>query len=165
MMLSATIALPAAAQAGTIRGTVSDSAGAGLANAAVTVEGTTLRAVSGSGGGYEIRGVPAGTQTVRVRLIGYRAESAEVTVTATDATTQDFTLLRSPVQLAPIDVVVGSRARHTAEDVVDRLPDVRIEMHGIHDAGIAVGLPDHIAKGEADICQRRTEALPAVGRD
>ena len=77
MMLSAAIALPAAAQAGTIRGTVSDSAGAGLANAAVTVEGTTLRAVSRTGGAFEIRGVPAGTHTVRVRLIGYRAESAD----------------------------------------------------------------------------------------
>ena len=40
MMLTATAAAPLAAQAGTIRGTISDSAGPGLANAAVTVEGT-----------------------------------------------------------------------------------------------------------------------------
>ena len=51
---------PLWAQAGTIRGTVSDSAGDALANAAVTVEGTGLRAASGAAGTYEIRGVPAG---------------------------------------------------------------------------------------------------------
>ena len=76
MILSATVVLPVAAQAGTIHGTISDSAGPGLANAAVTVEGTALRGVSGTGGAYEIRGVPSGTYTVRVRLIGYRSESA-----------------------------------------------------------------------------------------
>ena len=140
MMLSAAIAVPVAAQAGTIRGTVSDSAGAGLANAALTVDGTTLRAVSGSGGAYEIRGVPAGAHTVRVRLIGYRAESAEVNVTATDATTHDFTLLRSAVQLAPIDVVVGSRARHTAEEElavpVDIFPAEELQRQGSNETSI-----------------------------
>ena len=44
-------AAPLGAQAGTIRGTVSDSAGAGLANAAISVEGTTLRGTSGQTGG------------------------------------------------------------------------------------------------------------------
>ena len=57
----------AAAQAGTLRGTVADSSGAPLPNAAVTVEGTGLRATTGADGSYEIRGVPAGTYTVRAR--------------------------------------------------------------------------------------------------
>jgi hypothetical protein len=134
LSLTLTPAAPLAAQAGTLRGTISDSAGAGLPNAAVSVEGTTLRTVSGTGGAYEIRGVPAGTHTVRVRLIGYRSESAEVTVAETDATTRDFTLLRSAVQLAPIDVVVGSRARHTAEEElavpVDIFPAEELQRQG-----------------------------------
>jgi iron complex outermembrane recepter protein len=140
MMLSATIALPLTAQAGTIRGTVSDSAGAGLANAAVTVDGTTLRTVSGSGGTYEIRGVPAGTHTVRARLIGYRSGTTEVIVGGAEVVTQDFTLLRSAVQLAPIDVVVGSRARHTAEEElavpVDIIPAERLERQGTTETGV-----------------------------
>jgi iron complex outermembrane recepter protein len=140
LTLTATAAAPLWAQAGTIRGTISDSAGAGLANAAVTVEGTTFRAVSGTGGAYEIRGVPAGTHTVRVRLIGYRSESAEVTVAATDATSRDFTLLRSAVQLAPIDVVVGSRARHTAEEElavpVDIFPAEELQRQGSTETSI-----------------------------
>ena len=53
---------------------------------------------------------------MRVRLIGFQAASAPVTIVSTDETRQDFTLVRSPVELAPIDVVIGSRARHTASE-------------------------------------------------
>jgi iron complex outermembrane recepter protein len=134
LTLTVAAAVPLAAQAGTIRGTVSDSAGAGLANAAISVEGTTLRGTSGAGGSYEIRGAPAGTHTMRVRLIGYRSATAEVSVAGSDAVTQDFTLTRSAVQLAPIDVVVGSRARHTAEDElavpVDIFPAEELQRQG-----------------------------------
>ena len=108
-------ATPLLAQ-GTLRGTVSDSTGSPLSNAAISVDGTALRTTSGDQGGYEIRGVPAGTRVVRARLIGFQAASAPVTVVSTDETRQDFTLARSSVQLAPIDVVIGSRARHTASE-------------------------------------------------
>ena len=140
LMLAAATSQPLMAQAGTIRGTVSDSSGSGLANAAVVVDGTTLRATSGATGGYEIRGAPAGTHTVRVRLIGYRSAEAEVTVPAGDAVTQDFTIARSPVQLAPIDVVVGSRARHTAEEElavpVDIFPAEELQRQGSTETSI-----------------------------
>ena len=115
-LLLSTIAVPLAAQSGTVRGTVSDSSGAGLANATVSVEGTDLRSTTGGGGTYEIKGVPAGAHTLRVRLIGYEAATAPVTVPAGDVVQQDFTLARSTVQLAPINVVVGSRAQHTAAE-------------------------------------------------
>ena len=88
---------PLAAQAGVLQGTVSDSAGGLLANASVTVEGTGLRATTGANGGYEVRGVPAGTHTVRVRLIGFQAASAAVTVAGGDVVAQDFTLAESTV--------------------------------------------------------------------
>jgi iron complex outermembrane receptor protein len=59
---------------------------------------------------------------------------AVVTVAATAPTTRDFTLLRSAVQLAPIDVVVGSRARHTAEEElavpVDIFPAEELQRQG-----------------------------------
>jgi iron complex outermembrane recepter protein len=115
-LLVAGMASPLAAQNGTIRGSISDSSGSPLANASISVDGINLRTTSGAQGTYELRGVPSGRQTLRVRLIGYKAESAPVTVVATDAVRQDFTLGRNPVQLAPIDVVVGSRARHTAAE-------------------------------------------------
>ena len=58
---------PLMAQNGTIRGTVADSGGTPLPNASLTVDGTELRASSGSRGDYELRGVPEGRRTVRVR--------------------------------------------------------------------------------------------------
>jgi iron complex outermembrane receptor protein len=109
-------ATPLLAQAGTLRGTVADSSGSPLPNASISVEGTGLRTTSGNRGVYEIRGVPGGPRVVRARLIGFQAASAPVTVVSTGETRQDFTLARSPVELAPIDVVIGSRARHTASE-------------------------------------------------
>jgi iron complex outermembrane receptor protein len=134
LAVSAALAGPLAAQAGTLRGTIADSAGTPLPNAAVVVDGTEARGVSGGAGQYEIRGVPAGQHTVRVRLIGYQASSARVDVTAGEETRQDFTLSRSTVQLAPIDVVVGSRARHTAAEElavpVDIFPAEQLSQQG-----------------------------------
>jgi iron complex outermembrane receptor protein len=127
-------ALPLAAQSGTLQGTVSDSGGAPLVNASVTVEGTGLRATTGTTGEYQLRGVPAGTHTVRARLIGYQAATAAVTITPNDVTRHDFALGQSTVQLAPIDVVVGSRARHTAAEElavpVDVFPAEQLQQQG-----------------------------------
>jgi len=133
-LIIAGAATPVLAQTGTIRGTIADSSGSGLANASVTVDGTDLRATSGSGGQYEIRGVPAGQRTVRVKLIGYLAATAAVSVDAGAEARKDFTLGRSAVQLAPIDVVVGSRARHTASEElavpVDVFPAEQLQQQG-----------------------------------
>lgn len=131
---------PLAAQAGTLQGTVTDSAGTSLPNAAVTVEGTGLRATTGATGGYVLRGVPAGSYTVRARLIGFQAATARVTVEGGATVQQNFTLARSTVQLAPIDVVVGSRARHTAAEElavpVDIFPAERLAQQGSTETSI-----------------------------
>jgi iron complex outermembrane recepter protein len=116
LSLSVILAAPLAAQSGVLQGTVSDTAGTTLPNASVSVEGTGLRVVTGANGGYEVRGVPAGRYTVRVRLIGYQAAVGQVTVEAGAVVRHDVALTKSTVQLAPIDVVVGSRARHTAAE-------------------------------------------------
>jgi iron complex outermembrane receptor protein len=130
-----TLAAPLSAQGGgTLRGSVTDSSGAPLPSASITVEGTGLRTTSSAQGTYEIRGVPAGTRVVRVRLIGFQAVSTPVTVVASDETRQDFTLARSTEQLAPIDVVIGSRARHTASEElavpVDVFPAEVLQQQG-----------------------------------
>ena len=127
-------AFPLAAQTGTIRGTIADSSGSPLANASVTVDGTELRATSVSGGGYELRGVPSGRRTVRARLIGYQVATATIDVRPGGEEQLDLTLGRSAVQLAPIDVVVGSRARHTAAEElavpVDVFPAEELQQQG-----------------------------------
>ncbi len=140
VMLTVAAPVPLAAQAGTIQGTVSDSAGGTLANAAISVEGTGLRATTGASGTYEVRGVPSGTHTMRVRLIGYQSAAVDVNVPAGDVARQDVTLMRSPVRLAPIDVVVGSRGRHTAAEElavpVDVFPAEQLQQQGSSETSV-----------------------------
>src|SRR5216110_2003021 len=103
------------AQNGAIRGRIADAAGAPLARAMVAAEGSGLHATSDDQGRYEIRGVSAGAYLLRVRLLGYQPRTARVVVDQS-AVTQDFTLTAQPISLSPVDVVVGSRARHTAAE-------------------------------------------------
>lgn len=133
------LASVAVAQTGLVRGKVVDSTGAGVSGAIVAVDRTQLRVTSGADGRYSIRGVPAGAQTIRARVIGYRPTTMAVTVTANATVDLDITVTKSPVQLAPIDVVVGSRARHTAADElavpVDVFPAEVITKQGTSELG------------------------------
>jgi iron complex outermembrane receptor protein len=103
-------------QGGTLRGRVADAAGNALARAQVSVEGVGLRTSSDEQGRYELRGIPAGTYSVRARLLGYVPLSARVTVGDGATVEQNFTLATQPISLSPVDVTVGSRARHTAAE-------------------------------------------------
>lgn len=133
IVVLAVLASPLSAQSGSLQGRVTDSAGAAIAGATVTVDRSGLSTTSGPDGRYLLRGVPTGSRTVRVRAIGFVAVSADFEV-GSSITTHDFTLPRTPVQLAPIDVVVGSRARHTAAEElavpVDIIPSTIITQQG-----------------------------------
>src|SRR5438132_2719008 len=109
-----------AAQAGVIRGRVTDSTGAALGRVSVTIEALGERATTDDQGNYEFKSVPAGSHTVRARLLGYVPLVVRVSVTAGQPTRQDFALRTQPIALSPIDVVVGSRARHTAPELLER---------------------------------------------
>src|SRR5262245_3548055 len=90
---------PALAQTGTVSGTVTDNAGAALADADVRVEGTFLHASSDANGRFTISGVPPGERRLRVLLLGYRAGTKAVTVTAGGTVQADFSLERTPIPL------------------------------------------------------------------
>src|SRR5258705_10203428 len=70
----------AVAQSGAIRGRVLDATGQPLARASISAEGSGLTTSTNDQGRYEIRGVSAGTYTVRVRLLGFVAQAAKGTV-------------------------------------------------------------------------------------
>ncbi len=115
LMLIATSAR-LAAQGGTVRGRVADTTGAPLARVSVSIEAIGARATTNEQGEYEIRGVPAGTHSVRARLLGYVPQIVRVAVSEGQPARQDFALHTQPIGLAPVDIVVGSRARHAASD-------------------------------------------------
>jgi iron complex outermembrane receptor protein len=102
------------AQGGTVRGRVVDSAGIAIAQAVVSVDPAGLRATTRDNGEYAITHVPAGVYTLRVRRLGYLTPSASLTIAEGQTVTQNFTVTHSVVSLA--EVVIGSRARHTAAD-------------------------------------------------
>jgi outer membrane receptor protein involved in Fe transport len=99
-------------QTGSISGRVTDDQGAPLASAQVFIEGTTLGAVTQPNGSYAIARVPVGTRTIRARIIGYRSQTASVTITAGQRSTQNFTLARDPLQLQTV-VVTGTQTPRT----------------------------------------------------
>ena len=113
VLLAMPVAQPAAraqeAQTGSIGGKVVDEHGAPITSVQVFVDRTTLGALTRGDGSYVLGRVPAGTHLVRARLIGFRPESATVTVTAGQRATQDFTLRSDPLQLQSV-VVTGTSA-------------------------------------------------------
>jgi TonB-linked SusC/RagA family outer membrane protein len=92
---------------GTISGIVSDSSGTPVAGARVSVDGLSIATSSGQTGRYAIAGVPAGSHTVRARLLGYRLQQQQATVVAGQTTTLDFRLNIAPAELERVVVSTG----------------------------------------------------------
>ena len=104
----------AAAQGGTIRGRIADSTGVPIAQAVIVLDPGGLRATSRDNGDYVISRVPSGSYTMRVRRLGYVTPAANVTVAEGQTVRQDFLVNHAAISLT--DVVIGSRARHTAAE-------------------------------------------------
>lgn len=129
-------ALPAWAQAtGTIEGRIT-AAGTGrpVADARVEVLGTTLVGTTGANGRYVIRGILAGTHTVRAGAIGYSRMEGSTTVATGQTVTLDFTLNRAIIQMDEV-VVTGTAGGQQKRElgitvssiqVVEKLEDVPI---------------------------------------
>jgi len=103
-----------AAQGGTIRGRIADSTGVPIAQAVIVLDPGGLRATSRDNGDYVISRVPSGSYTVRVRRLGYVTPAADVTIGEGQTVRQDFLVNHAAISLT--DVVIGSRARHTAAE-------------------------------------------------
>src|SRR5512144_1794218 len=104
------------AQTGTVTGRVSEKGGAPIAGAEVRVDSTTIHASTDGDGRYTLRDVPAGRRIVRALMLGYKALTHEVTVEAGSTATVDFVLEETVLPTSGGEVVVGSRAKHTAAD-------------------------------------------------
>ena len=104
-------ALPAqeTAATGTIAGRVVDEQGTGIAGAQIYIDRPALGTQTRGNGDYTLTRVPAGSYTLHARLLGYRPDTASVTVTANRTATQNFTLRRDPLQLQTM-VVTGTQS-------------------------------------------------------
>lgn len=100
---------PAAAQAtGTLVGTVRDAASQRPLEAVqVYIGGSGIGALTNAAGRFLMLNVPAGEVTLVAELVGYRAGSQTVTVTAGESTVANFTLDQTAIALDQI-VVTGA---------------------------------------------------------
>jgi TonB-linked SusC/RagA family outer membrane protein len=92
---------------GSITGRITDStSGQPLGAVSIAVDGTLRRTASNMDGSYTISEVPAGTQRITVRRIGYGGKTATVNVTAGGTVRADFGMTAQAAALGEI-VVTG----------------------------------------------------------
>ena len=113
-------AMVAAQQPATVSGTVTSEAGTPLQAANVFLEGMGLGGVTNAQGRYTFT-VPAtratgGAATLTARLLGYKPESAPITLAPGGQITHDFRLVVNPLRLDEV-VVTGAGTTSTRERV------------------------------------------------
>ena len=106
--------LASSAQTGSVRGKVADSTGAPITGAVVALDPGGLRATTRDNGDYVIPRVAPGTYNLRVRRLGYNAPTQAVVVADGEIAQRDFIVNHAAISLT--EVVIGSRAMHTAAD-------------------------------------------------
>ena len=167
-------AAPLLAQ-GAISGTVTDAESlAPVAGAQVFVAGTVIGTLSGAEGTYRLDGVPAGEQTVTVRLIGYRELSQTVTVQSGQVATADFAVEQTALRIQDIVVtgVVGETPQVKLPFTVERLSAQDLPVPSADAstllAGKAAGMQVVSGSGQpgqaADILLRGPTSINASGR-
>jgi TonB family protein len=97
---------------GGVVGTVRDSTGAGLVGAELSVVGTDLRTRSDESGAFRLTNVRRGTAALRVRRLGFRPTTVEVTVDSGANAPVKVTLARLAQELTPV-LVRADRRRYT----------------------------------------------------
>ncbi len=123
---------PAAAQAGTIRGTVYVSRSEPLPKARVVVEGTALTATTNAEGEFEIQGIPPSTYQLKITFPGYKDTTQPVEVVA-GRTVSIEADLEFGGQFGEDIVVTGSRFREKRLEspvTVESVSSRSLEMSG-----------------------------------
>ncbi|MEO7996948.1 MAG: SusC/RagA family TonB-linked outer membrane protein [Gemmatimonadaceae bacterium] len=92
----------AAAQRGSLIVHVTDRASVAIAQAQVSIVGTTLGGLTNADGRVTIGGVPAGSQQIRVLRIGYGEQKKTVTVAAGSPQTVEIQVSSVAITLTPV---------------------------------------------------------------
>lgn len=128
MVALAVLAVPLAAQQGSITGKVTDQGtGQPLAGARVQVVGTNLAGVSNPQGQYTIRAVTSGPHELRVVMLGYASLTRNVTVAAGEPTTVDWALRAVPFALEEITTTaVGEQRSRELGNAITRVDAAKL---------------------------------------
>jgi iron complex outermembrane receptor protein len=128
ILLSASFAF-AQQQTGILKGKVTTSDGKAAEFVNITIKGTSLGTAVNVTGHYTVKNIPAGTYTVTASFVGLITRNEQVTLTAGQTTTLNFTLTENKEQLQ--DVVIkdykhNKFVRKETDDIA-RLPLKNLE--------------------------------------
>src|ERR1043166_9330891 len=148
---------PLAAQqtTGKIEGTVSDQAGAPIANAQVFVVGTSFGAVTNDKGYYFVNNVPVGTYSLRAHLLGGQTITENIKMQSSAFVLTGITVTAAANPIVPRDQVTSKGI--VAGDLVENLPvdDVRAILSltpGVVESGAGAGVSIRGGRpGEANV--------------
>jgi len=129
---------------GTVRGQITDAVTQRpLSGAQVSIPGSGLGSIANANGQYLILNVPAGTQTVRVELIGYGMAEQTVSVSGGAAAVADFGLSQQALELNEL-VVTGTAGRTQRRAVGNSVS--KVEAAEVTDA-VPVGSLQELLQG------------------
>jgi len=112
----------AAAQGGTLQGTVTASNGGPLQEARVIVLGTSLFGSTGPDGKYVIRRVPAGHADIRVIRVGFQEQKKAIAVLDGQTATLDVVMSQTVVQLQEVvTTATGEQRRVEVGNAVENV--------------------------------------------
>jgi hypothetical protein len=145
------------AQTGTVSGAVVGPDGRPLAYANVIILGTNLGAMSLNDGKFTIKGVPAGTYTIKAMMMGYKAEEkAGIIVDGGKDTRIEFRLEQTIVMKTQEIVVTAEKkmVEVTASDTRAAVSSEQLEEMPVDDVLEAVALKAGIVKQGDDMYVR-----------
>lgn len=96
----------------TVAGVVRGEGGLEIAAVEVALVGTALRTLTDDSGAFQLRGVPVGTVTLRVRRLGFEPRELTTSVTPAGVTGLEIGLRPLPQRLEPVQVV-SSKTKFT----------------------------------------------------
>jgi TonB-dependent SusC/RagA subfamily outer membrane receptor len=155
---------------GTITGTVTAQGSAQpLEEVRVIVIGTSVFTTTGADGRYTLRNVPAGTVDIRVLRVGYQEQKKPITVAAGQATTLNFVMAPTVVQLQEVVTTATGEQRRVelgnsvaTVNVAKQVQETPIKNMGDLLVAKAPGvqvLPSNMTGGGARVRIRGTSSL------
>ena len=102
LLLAAAIPLRSAAQQGTIKGTVTDSAGLPLVGVEISVDGLAVRTITDEHGTFYLGGIPYGTQTLIARRLGYAPQRTAIEISTPADASSTIRLIPIAENLPPV---------------------------------------------------------------
>ncbi|MBX2821886.1 MAG: TonB-dependent receptor [Rhodothermaceae bacterium] len=142
-------------QAGSVAGEVLDEQGDPLIGANVFIEGLSLGAASDIDGRFSINGVPYGSYTLKVSMVGFESASQSISVGAPQATIAPIILKEEVLQSDEVVVIANRREQElisvpvsvaimAPEELVNRnilsLDDALRQFSGVHVQGNQVSV-------------------------